>query len=210
MNARKEGDDRREALLEEAAAWRFLHDLFRTPGPGQWNWLQSNTAKKAWRMIAESLGPSHPPDLPLPGNFESFEEGFLAAFEVGAPKPPCPLIESHWNTFASVPKVLHENMLFYKQFGLELRSSANETADHLRHQLEFLHYLCRFQALAEPGEAAHQAARAHDDYLQRHLAHWLPRAARAAEEAFPGSWQEAWMRLLEAFCRAAASSCKGP
>ncbi len=191
-------------VLEEAAGWAYLHDLFRKPSPEQWEWLRSEPAQAAWRILAGQANMNDCPLLPVPGAYEVYVTEFISTFEVGVPHPPCPLIESHWNKRAPVPKVLHENMLFYKQFGLELRSSANETADHLRHQLEFMHYLCRkeFEALtAGQFENAGQIARATSEYVARHLACWLPKAFSHLRDECPGLWCTHWMRLLSGMCQ---------
>jgi len=141
--------------------------------------------------------------LPLPVSYEEYAEDYISTFEVGLPAPPCPLIESHWNKRDPVPKVLHENMLFYKQFGLELRSSSNETADHLRHQLEFMHHLCRTEAEAiATGQVEYvdQYARARTDYTNRHLRFWIPLAHAAIDAIKPELWCTKWMDLLSRCC----------
>lgn len=195
-------EDERSALLEEAAVWKFLHDLFRVPSKEQWDWLETDVAKGAWQLIACQIGKNLPSELPIPETYEEFEGQYLSTFEVGAPNPPVPLIESHWNRFSPVPKVLHENMLFYKQFGLELQSSANETADNLRHQLEFVHYMSLFEArVIDDEEQREQVAKGRHEYIQRHLDHWLPKCVEKLDDLFPGSWQEAWMILLAECCR---------
>jgi DMSO reductase family type II enzyme chaperone len=187
-------------LLEQAATWRYLHHLFRFPSPTQWSWLRGRETREAWRLLAARCkAPDTPAALRLRRSYVGYEQDFLSAFEVGAPNPPCPLIESHWNRRDPVPKVLHENMLFYKRFGLELRSSANETADHLRHQLEFLQYLCLMEARARADgseEIAAQTAWARTEYLERHVASWVPRAQEKLGQLAPRSWPATWMRLL--------------
>jgi DMSO reductase family type II enzyme chaperone len=199
-------------LAESAAAWGFLHDLFRAPGPVQWDWLRSDAAQQAWSILAAACAPDLPRVMPLAERREDYEQEFLAIFEVGLPHPPCPLIETHWNKSDATPRILHEHILFYRQFGLELRATANETADHLRHQLEFLHYLCRREAAALAAgtpEAADQFARGRRDYLARHPARWIAPAAESLRQAWPESWARewpaAWMSLLAAFSGQAAA-----
>lgn len=197
------------ALEQQGAMWSFFHDLFRGPCEEQWEWLNAAPATEAWKVLAESLATNCPHRMPLPENIHDYEEEFIAVFEVGVPEPPCPLIESHWNKRDPLPKVLHENMLFYKQFGLELRSSANETADHLRHQLEFLRFLCQLEiaALSESSdnEKTEQIARARREFIMRHPAEWIPRAAEALQERDAPAWATARMRLLAAAIQAVQS-----
>ena len=119
------------------------------------------------------------------------------------PAPECPLIESHWHRELPAPKVLYENILFYKQFGLNLRASANETADHLRHQSEFLHYLCRQEAEwrldPERSTLAEICAQGRRDFLARHVLTWLPRAEDRLRQNCPGGWPAHWLTLLTCF-----------
>lgn len=183
---------------EEAALWGFLHDLFRPPSAEQWNWLREEPARSAWTMLAGKIGREIVPVLPVPDSQAAFEEDYLSAFEVGLPHPPCPLIESHWNHTESVPKVLHENVLFYRHFGLEMRPSTLETADHLRFQFDFLRYLALLcsQALDQKQyDKVTQIERARGEYLVRHLG-WVPEAARTGRETLFAGWRVEWLNLL--------------
>jgi len=186
------------ALLEEAAVWRFLHDLFRGPSESQWAWLNEESVSQAWGLLATATGQG-PSELPRPGNYAEYETTYLAAFEVGAPHPPCPLVESHWMRADPVPQILHEHVLFYRQFGLELKSAQGETADHLRHQLEFLAHLCTSEANADDNESAEQISRGRSDFLDRHARPWIAIAAEAADEILPDEWPAKWMALLAAW-----------
>ncbi len=189
---------RLDSLQEEAALWRFLHDLFRSPSPKQWNWLHDRRTQEAWMLLGREMGVTVPEPLPFPSSLLEYEQEYIAFFEVGIPEPPCPLLESHWNKRDPLTKILHENMLFYKQFGLQLRSSAYETADHLRHQLEFMRYLCVMEIKHVP--LAEQIALAREEYRIRHLLSWIPRAAFHLESVAPDSWAAHWMSLLSACC----------
>jgi len=192
---------------EEAALWGFLHDLFRPPSTEQWNWLREEPARSAWAVLAGNLKCDVVPALPVPETQAVFEQDYLAAFDVGLPHPPCPLIESHWNHSESVPKVLHENTLFYHHFGLKMSASTFETADHLRFQLDFLRYLALLFAEAlekdQPDEAA-QIEQARADYLERHLG-WIPEAAQTCREQLSKRWPAQWMTLLSACIKQMAS-----
>lgn len=201
-------------LREEAAAWTFLHHLFRFPSEAQWAWLREPNTASGVRLLAAArggpqLGPcgGKPPhstsDVPLavrvlslPPDFAQYQEEYLSVFEVGAPTPPCPLIESHWNKREPVPRILHENILFYRRFGLSLRRAANETADHLRHQLEFMSYLCLREC--EGGDADGGLAAARRDFVSRHLA-WTRAAAQKLEADAPDHWATAWMECAASF-----------
>jgi DMSO reductase family type II enzyme chaperone len=183
---------------EETALWGFLHDLFRPPSEEQWTWLSEEPARAAWTILAGLVSSEVVPELPVPDTYSVFEQDYLATFEVGLPHPPCPLIESHWNHTESVPKVLQENTLFYRQFGLKMSESTLETADNLRFQLDFLRYLALLCAEAlelEQQEKVEQIEQARTEYLKRHLG-WIPEAAHTCRERLPEGWPTKWMALL--------------
>lgn len=185
---------------EEAALWGFLHDMFRPPSEEQWKWLRAESTRSVWATLVEGIECDVVPALPVPDTSAVFEQDYLSAFEVGLPHPPCPLIESHWNHSESVPKVLHENTLFYHHFGLKMSASTLETADHLRFQLDFLRYLAMLCAEAleqEQFDKVAQIEQARADYLERHLG-WVPEAAQACREHLSEGWPAQWMTLLAA------------
>lgn len=192
------------ALRDQAAVWRFLHDLLRIPAASQWAWLHEPRVADAWRRLAAGRT-GLPPEIPLPADFPEYEQAWIATFDVGHGTTLCSLNESMWVRGDDAAGVLHENVLFYRRFGLGLRSATNDLPDQLRHQLEFLCHLCRMQADAiERGDVATagQVAQGRDDYLQRHPGRWLPPAAAVLADALPGTWQAAWIGL--------ASACAGP
>jgi len=191
-----------ESLAEAAAGWVFLHRLFRFPSLAQWEWLHEDRVSLAWHLLASEVDATLAGELPLPESLDWYREEFIAAFEVGMPEPPCPLIESHWNKREPVPRVLHENILYHKQFGLSLKTSANESADHLRHQLEFIHYLCHVEAgQAAAGRVPDEGyAASRRDFLARHLLSWVPAAAVSLAERQPDQWPAAWMTMLAGWC----------
>jgi DMSO reductase family type II enzyme chaperone len=197
-----------ERCLDRIATWKFLHDLFRAPSEPQWRWLQQEAVGQMWRqVVVRTSADDVPREIPLPRTAAAFEEDYLATFEVGLPHPPCPLIESHWNKREPLAGVLHENILFYRRFGLELSAPGKETADHLLHQLEFVQYLYHLEATFDHDtdrEKRDQIAHARRDFLERHIGYWVPVAAAALEEACPGSWALGWMSLLRSCCEAAA------
>lgn len=197
-----------DAAREAAAAWRFLHDLFRPPSPAQWTWLRSAPTLSAWNMLAETCGLDLPEILPNALAFRKYEETFVAAFDVGFPVAACPLIETHWNRREPVTSVLHENVLFYKQFGLMIRTEGEESPDHVLPQTEFMCYLHTLeeQALRAPAreDQVAQIRQAEKDFLERHLAYWTPLAARRIEESIADTWPARWVRILAEFSREAA------
>jgi TorA maturation chaperone TorD len=111
-----------------------------------------------------------------------------------------PLIASHYSRRDPVPKVLHEHVLFYQTFGLRLRDDNGETADHLLNELEFLARLTRLQDAAPDDERARPIRAAKRDFLARHTADWVPRAAKAAGRFAPPLYAFL-LRLLAAWSR---------
>jgi TorA maturation chaperone TorD len=208
-----------ESPAEMAGAWLFVHDLFRSPDERQWEWLSSSDVLAARRRLGEALGVKPPEEWPA--SPRSYESEFIAAFDAGAPTPLIPLLESHYNKREPVPKILHENILFYSAFGLKLKDSAAETADHLRYQLEFVGYLYRLESRgdcepdrssgpSQPGQLAtaradadslahgcSQIRAARRDYVSRHLLSWLPAACHKAANA-PFGWAREHLGLARA------------
>ncbi|MDM7917294.1 MAG: molecular chaperone TorD family protein [Candidatus Eisenbacteria bacterium] len=178
-----DGQDREEARAL-ASAFRFVRDLFRPPGAEQWEFLRSKETWGAWTDLAARLGLSGP--APLPRSAREYETQYIETFEVGAPHPHVPLIESHYLRRDPVPRILHENILFYAAFGLRLSAGSEETSDHLRHQLDFLGYLCEREAAETDSERLEQIRRARSEYLERHVASWVGLAAgKAADCPYP-------------------------
>ena len=178
----------RWSTVELATAFSFAHDLFLPPDPGQHSRLVGESCAASWRYLADVF-PQLGDHLDMPSEFSDFESRYIATFDVGVPTPQVPLLESHYNKRDPLPRILHENILFYQQFGLRLSSTSNESADHLRHQLEFVSYLLTLLARAESHQdsvnrdQAGQIRRAINDYTSRHLLTWLPQAVAAGNDA---------------------------
>lgn len=184
-----------------AAAFLFAHDLFRFPTAAQWEWLTSPQAAAFESELGRRLGLHRAAGALLPVTAGVYEEQFIAAFEAGVPHAPVPLIESHYNKRDPVPRILHENILFHRAFGLALRDSAAETSDHLRHQLEFVAHLYRIETPAiEDALASVRLGRA--QFIERHLLSWLPAAEQASGKT-PFGWAAHHLRLTRSLCEAA-------
>ena len=134
-----------------------------------------------------------------PASLEELRALYIRLFEAGAPQPRCPLLESHYLQSRPAGETVLENKLFYKHFGLELASSV--PADHLLAQLEFLSWL--EHCAVETGGP--EVARAREDFLSRHLRHWLPRAAELATRG-DGECYAAVLALLEECCSPTAAA----
>lgn len=192
----------KQEYVKESALFAFLHDLFRYPTQEQWEWLNRSEIQNvidsliSVYFIHEKIHFHR-----YPNSLEEYEETFITLFEAGLPHPICPLIESHWNKKDPIPKILHENILFYHTFGLELKEEAKETADHLRFQLEFYSHLTKLLAnedyIDEMNDKTSQILQARTDYLHRHLLSWIPFAAQKLQDTATDSYFTLWMKLLE-------------
>ncbi|MEW6233799.1 MAG: molecular chaperone TorD family protein [Candidatus Omnitrophota bacterium] len=194
---------REETALNDSLTFALLHCLFRFPTGNQWEWINRADVRTALGALFRQYGvlDSGDPE-PYPAFQKEYEESYIRLFEAGAPNPPCPLIESYWNKRDPVPRILHENILFYKTFGVRLKKEVEETADHLRFQLEFYRYLAELaaKAAADPADAGqyYQIMQARRDYLQRHLLSWTPLAVEEIEKTAPDACYATWMHLLRA------------
>jgi len=181
-------EDRAQEAAEMAEAFFFVRDLFAPPDDDQWSRLTSAETSSAWVAMADRMGVAR--TLDLPSDAAAYESAYIAAFDAGAPHPLVPLLESHYNKRDPVPRILHENILFHQSFGVRLRHASNETADHLRHQLEFIGRLYQMEAeelrgRCEP-EILAQIRAGRRDFITRHLLSWLPDAAELARKAAGG------------------------
>jgi DMSO reductase family type II enzyme chaperone len=172
------------AVADLLPSIRFSHDLLRKPNPDQHEWLRSAECRSFWDELTAilSLDLAFPM---IPGDFQLYESQYIATFDVGQPHPPVPLIESHYNKAEPVPRILHENILFYTRFGLELREDFAESADHLLCQLSFMAHLLRLlQQHVEVNNAEESAQFVHaiGDFSDRHLRSWIPRAVEASAD----------------------------
>jgi DMSO reductase family type II enzyme chaperone len=109
----------------------------------------------------------------VPDTLEDLRALYIDLFEAGLPGPKCPLLESYYILNRPPGEILLENKLFYQHFGLKLETQA--APDHLLTQLEFLSWL--EHAIAAGNPDADSLERARRDFISRHIAHWIPRAA---------------------------------
>ena len=112
----------------------------------------------------------------VPETLEDLHAIYLLTFEAGLPHPRCPLLESHYVRTKSAPQTVLENKMFYKNFGLEVKSQA--PPDHLLTQLEFLAWLTH--CIATGNSEAESLTRAREEFLALHVRNWLPAAVRLA------------------------------
>jgi DMSO reductase family type II enzyme chaperone len=102
-------------------------------------------------------------------------------FDVGVPRPPCPLYGGLY--LGSRRAVMEEVTRFYNHFGLSLGGESRELPDHITTELEFMHFLT-FQEVSALQREKERGPylRAQRDFLQRHLARWVPQVRVLAEK----------------------------
>ncbi len=117
---------------------------------------------------------------------------YIELFEAGLPQPKCPLLESAYAMNRSAGEIVLENKMFYQNFGLRLDSRA--APDHLLTQIEFLAWLDHCLAVGNRDRDGLQ--RAQRQFLERHLANWIPAASRLACRHTDGIYADL-LRLID-------------
>jgi DMSO reductase family type II enzyme chaperone len=110
--------------------------------------------------------------------FLEFESAFVRTFDVEVPAPPAPPYEGVYRAGDRSATMLQVSE-FYRHFGLEVsrEEGTHELPDHLAVELEFLHFLTFKEAQAtreRRRDLLDGYRRAQRDFLERHLAEWVP------------------------------------
>jgi DMSO reductase family type II enzyme chaperone len=133
-----------------------------------------------------------------PADYLEFQSEYMRLFDVGLPRPPCSLFGGLY--LGSRRAVMEEVTRFYNHFGLSLGGERRELPDHITTELEFMHFLT-FQEVSalQRGQDRGPYLRAQRDFLQRHLARWVPQVAALAEKQSAMPFFLGLVRLSEAF-----------
>jgi DMSO reductase family type II enzyme chaperone len=143
----------------------------------------------------------------VPTTLEDLRALHIRLFEAGLPQPQCPLLESAYVLNRPPGEIVLENKLFYQHFGLKVETRA--APDHLFTQLEFLAWLDHCLEEGNPDSAS--LLRACREFAERHLAHWLPKAASLIEQVGGGFYGELLSALESEAARIVApASDSGP
>jgi DMSO reductase family type II enzyme chaperone len=124
---------------------------------------------------------------------------YTRLFDAGGPGgPPCPLYGGLYG--GARMQTMEEAVRFYNYFGLTLSGEPRELPDHLRTELEFLHYLAYREAEALRGGAdAGPYRRAQRDFIERHPGRWVPKLRERVERNSPPRFIAETVRALERF-----------
>lgn len=140
-----------------ADSYLAMAQLFSYPDPEAWQ-----------RLVAHGLVD------PALGQ-KTLEADYMAAFELGRGKVPVPLFEGLHRGDLGREGILEDLLRFYEFFDVKLSETDRDFPDHLVTELEFLAWLCmREQTAQREGSDAAPFRRAARDFLDRHLAAWLP------------------------------------
>ena len=192
--------------LEDVDLYTVFHLLLERPGPGRRSLVMDRETPSLLSNVADYLQVADFQGVDQPASIEEAESTYLSLFEVGLPAPPCPLNESPYNRTAPPTKVIHENLLFYRAFGLDLKTENTELPDHICNQLEFLSYLTRLLEQSTDTESAASILAGKRDFVERHVLSWVPAAARKLQTLDERLYAPI-LELLEAYVRLDMVAC---
>lgn len=139
-------------------------------------------------------------DLQASKSRQDMEAAYLSAFETNMPDPSLSLYEGSHHMQGNKPGLLLELKSFYRAFGLSMADSENDLEDALTAEFEFMQFLTAKQVLAEEGMLDKAPyLRAQRDFLQRHLAVWLPALEAEAESKLKFPFYRALTSLANDF-----------
>jgi len=130
-------------------------------------------------------------------DYEDFNSEFMRLFELGNPGPPCPLNESGY--ISGQTGIFKELVSFYNFFDLSV-SKAKELPDHLRIELDFMHFLTFNEVeRASQGLEIRPFLTAERDFQSRHLSRWIPLLRDRVSKAEASVFFQNLTELLEGF-----------
>lgn len=150
------------------------------------------------------------PDLAVTCPYQEFESAYLSAFETNMPDPSVSLYEGTYLPSGGRPLLLLELKGFFNTFGLEMGREANDFEDTLTAELEFMQFQAAKQAQAEEGliDIA-PYLKAQRDFLERHLAVWLPKLCAEIEKSVKVPFYKALARLMARFVQRDMEEIRG-
>jgi len=180
--------------------YRFFALMFAPPTAECFSFLAQPAAPRALRELWQLLRCGGKfPGFRWFTNYEHYESGYIALFDVGMPEPPVPLFESAHDKARPAQEISLENTYFYEVLSLQSDTS-RAVPDYLVTQLEFLAAVRYTGENATDQETIVSLARVEAEFLERHLLNWVPRAksklSRTGAPGFPEL-----MTLLEQFLR---------
>lgn len=180
-----------ELLLDEAtyrsAAYGLFTNALRRPEPSNEEWINSDLLKGLSELAARyNLAAMTADDIPtLQERQDEFNRLFESHGQMLAPPYETEYIKD-WPQHALIQStILADIQGFYRAFGLEIGSHCAERCDHVRLELEFLHFLALKEAIAiDRGEKEHfdVVRNAQKKFLEDHAIRWPLRFADRLRE----------------------------
>ena len=168
--------------------WRYLGAAFSFPDEATVAWLRDKNTRA-------TLG--HTP--PLPAGLPELQNAYLAVFGHTV-RGDCPPHEIEYGELKAdalfQPHRLADIAAFYRAFGLEVASDANDRVDNVAMECEFFSVLCAKEAVADQPEHLDICRNAQKQFLREHLARWVPAFTRRVEGLAVDDFFPAHARLL--------------
>jgi TorA maturation chaperone TorD len=164
-----------DAVNARSFVYRFLAKGFEFPNAKGWHWLSNPAIQTSFCSAVRKLEPAEASlrrcaqQLVLylhPGQFEPFREDYISLFSTAATNA-CPMNESAYVNEKPCSAAV------FREFGLEL--AADERADHLCTELEFMSMLAAQEAYALERHWAEQqksSFEAQSKFIEKHLGRW--------------------------------------
>lgn len=169
----------------ELDLFRVFAICFGQPSHESFSWLSGTAARSLWKHVGQRLQVKV--NLSSANGFadyETYEAGYIALFEVGVPEPPVPLLESAHSSRAVPQEIVLECVNFYDVLGLRPSGSAFPP-DHLVTQLEFLAAVGYLREQQSDSHCAEPLRCLERDFIERHLLNWLPTVQRKIDQVNP-------------------------
>jgi len=170
-----------------SSAYSFFAKALDFPGEEFYAAAADKTLERTLQELANGL----PFEFHLPASlgldsreYKDLQAQYIAFFEVGPGKPPCPLYEGAFRKNLGRKSVMEELLRFYTHFGLKMSERVRELPDHLTAELEFMHYLTFLEAGENESRSQNRRGLliAQRDFLARHLVAWTPALAQRARD----------------------------
>ena len=214
-----------EGSVEVALSRSFVHQwlarAFDYPSADTWAWLCTAEVRSALGSAITAIEPDAPAPLrqrldPLlavlkPEAFEAYHNDYITVIGHAA-RGSCPVNEIEYGDLKADPLFqphrLADLAAFYRAFGMELGTLADERHDHLSVELEFMAVLTAQEASAlsgvTQGEGLSVCRDAQRKFLREHLGRWTPafarRLARVVGDGVLGALARFALAFLEREC----------
>jgi len=167
----------KQAIAARSEVYRILSGVFAYPASAEQRKFILQDAPAALHTAAAAL------PFPIPVLEALGEQGdemrpdveleYTRLFDNCGGRPAVSLYEKDFSRIDQ-KKLWEELIRYYEHFGLRYDlGDCKEWPDHIGIELEFLHYLTFLEAAVPEGMADAYIA-AEDDFLERHLAKWIP------------------------------------